>query len=64
MLVLSRKTNEDIVIGKDIVVRVVGIRGDRVRLAITAPKEVPVYRGEVRDAIAAADTLSATKLPA
>lgn len=51
MLVLSRKKNENIRIGQDIVVTVVEIRGDKVRLGIEAPKEVPVHRQEVFDAI-------------
>jgi len=51
MLVLSRKKNESIVINDDIRVVVVEIRGDKVRLGIEAPKEVPVHRREVYDAI-------------
>ena len=51
MLVLSRKKNETIVIGDDITIVVVEIRGDKVRLGIEAPKEVPVHRQEVYDAI-------------
>lgn len=51
MLVLSRKKNERIVINDDITIVVVEIRGDRVRLGIEAPKEVPVHRREVFDAI-------------
>jgi carbon storage regulator len=51
MLVLSRKKNESIVINNDITITVVEIRGDKVRLGIVAPKEVPVHRQEVYDAI-------------
>jgi carbon storage regulator len=51
MLVLSRKKNESIVIDDTIVVTVVEIRGDKVRLGIQAPKEVPVHRSEVHAAI-------------
>jgi carbon storage regulator len=51
MLVLTRKTNESIVIGDDIVVTVVEIRGDKVRLGFAAPKEVTVHRREVYDKI-------------
>ncbi len=51
MLVLSRKKNESIVINNDITVTVVEIRGDKVRLGIVAPKEVPVHRQEVFEAI-------------
>lgn len=51
MLVLSRRHNESIVIGEDIEIMVVDIRGDQVRLGIKAPKDVPVHRREVFDAI-------------
>ena len=51
MLVLSRKTNESIVINNEITIVVVEIRGDKVRLGFEAPKEVPVHRREVYDAI-------------
>ena len=51
MLVLSRKKNESIVINNDVVITVVEIRGDKVRLGIVAPKEVPVHREEVYEAI-------------
>lgn len=47
MLVLSRQTNESIIINNNITVTVVEIRGDKVRLGIEAPKEVPVHREEV-----------------
>lgn len=51
MLVLSRKSNESIVINNNITVTVVEIRGDKVRLGIVAPKEIPVHRQEVYDLI-------------
>ena len=51
MLVLSRKKNESIIINDDIKIVVVEIRGDKVRLGVEAPKEVPVHRQEVYDAI-------------
>ena len=51
MLVLSRHRDESIIIGDDIVITVVDIRGDKVRLGIVAPKDVPVHRQEVFDAI-------------
>ena len=51
MLVLSRKKNESIVIDDTIIVTVVEIRGDKVRLGIQAPKEIPVHRSEVHAAI-------------
>src|SRR3712207_1556723 len=51
MLVLSRQRDETIMIGDDIEVTVVDIRGDKVRLGITAPREISVHRKEVYDAI-------------
>lgn len=51
MLVLSRKKNESIVINNDITITVVEIRGDKVRLGIVAPINVPVHRQEVFEAI-------------
>lgn len=51
MLVLSRKKNETIVINDDITVTVVEIRGDKVRLGIVAPKEIPVHREEVWESL-------------
>jgi carbon storage regulator len=51
MLVLSRKKNESIVIDDRIVITVVEIRGDKVRLGIEAPRDVPVHRSEVYEAI-------------
>jgi len=51
MLILSRKLNEQIVIGDQIVITVVAIRGGNVRLGIDAPKDVPVHRQEVYDAL-------------
>ena len=58
MLVLSRKKNESIVINDDITVVVVEIRGDKVRLGIEAPKEVPVHRREVYEAIKQSNSVS------
>lgn len=51
MLVLSRKRNESIVIDDRIVITVIEVRGDKVRLGIQAPLEIPVHRSEVYDAI-------------
>ena len=51
MLVLSRQRDESIIIGDEIEIKVVDIRGDKVRLGITAPKEISVHRKEVYDAI-------------
>jgi len=51
MLVLSRQRDESIIIGDNIVITVVDIRGDKVRLGIAAPMEIPVHRREVYEAI-------------
>jgi carbon storage regulator len=51
MLVLSRQRDESIIIGDNIVITVVDIRGDKVRLGIEAPTEIPVHRQEVYEAI-------------
>ena len=51
MLVLSRQRDETIMIGDDVQVTVVDIRGDKVRLGITAPPHIPVHRKEVYEAI-------------
>lgn len=55
MLVLSRKKNESIIINNNITIVVVEIRGDKVRLGVEAPKEVPVHRQEVYEAIKRGD---------
>ena len=51
MLVLSRHRDESIMIGDDVVVTIVDIRGDKVRLGIEAPQHIPVHRQEVYEAI-------------
>ncbi len=51
MLVLSRQKDESIMIGDDVEITIVDVRGDKVRLGITAPREIPVHRREVYDAI-------------
>jgi len=51
MLVLSRQKDEAIMIGDDVEITIVDVRGDKVRLGITAPKEIPVHRREVYEAI-------------
>lgn len=51
MLVLSRKKNERVLIGDDVIVTVVDIRGNKVRLGIEAPKGVAIHREEVAEAI-------------
>jgi carbon storage regulator len=51
MLVLSRQKDESIMIGDNVEITIVDVRGDKVRLGITAPKEIPVHRREVYEAI-------------
>ncbi len=58
MLVLSRKKNESIIIGEDIVITIIEVRGDKVRLGIQAPREVPIHRSEVYDLIHRDDNAS------
>ena len=56
MLVLSRKPQERIMIGDSIVVTVVAVKGDRVRVGIEAPPDVPIHREELLEAIRNLDT--------
>ena len=66
MLILSRKVNEKVVIGDDITVSIIEVRGDQVRIGIDAPKKVKVFRQEVFDAIKAenkAASKSASVIP-
>ena len=51
MLVLTRKPRQQIMIGDDIVINVVEVQGENVRLAIDAPREIKIYRGEISRAI-------------
>ncbi len=51
MLVLSRKKDESIIIGDDIEITIIDVRGDKVRLGINAPRNISVHRKEVYDAI-------------
>jgi len=63
MLILSRKVNEKVVIGDDITVSIIEIRGDQVRLGIDAPKMVKVFRQEVFDAIKAENKAASQSVP-
>ena len=51
MLVLTRREGETVMIGDDVVVHVLGVKGNQVRIGITAPKDLPVHRREVYDRI-------------
>jgi carbon storage regulator len=63
MLILSRKVNEKIMIGDDISVSIIEIRGDQVRIGVDAPKTVKVFRQEVFDAIKAENKAAADSSP-
>ena len=62
MLALTRKPGERIVIGDNIVVTVVEIKGDNIRLAIDAPRQIKIYRGEIYDDIAAENQQAAVPM--
>lgn len=64
MLVLSRHREESIMIGDDVVITIVDIRGDKVRLGIAAPQDIPVHRQEVYDAIKRENEKAARMQPA
>ena len=63
MLVLSRQRDQTIMIGDDIEITVVDIRGDKVRLGINAPTEIPVHRKEVYEAIKRENRAAASVKP-
>lgn len=60
MLVLSRKAGESIMVGDDIVIRVIEVRGDVVRVGVDAPRSVAVHREEVRRELEAANRAAAS----
>jgi carbon storage regulator len=63
MLILSRKLNEKIMIGEDISISIIEVRGDQVRIGVDAPKTVKVFRQEVFDAIKAENKAAAESTP-
>ena len=63
MLILSRKINEKIMIGDDISVSIIEIRGDQVRIGVDAPKAIKVFRQEVFDAIRSENRAAAESKP-
>lgn len=64
MLVLSRHRDESIIIGDDVIITIVDIRGDKVRLGIDAPQDIPVHRREVYEAIQRENQKAAKLKPA
>lgn len=62
MLALTRKVGERIVIDDNIVVTIIDVKGDNVRIALEAPKNIKIYRGEIYDAIAAENKQAATPI--
>lgn len=63
MLILSRKINEKIMIGDDISITIIEVRGDQVKLGVEAPRNVQIFRQEVFDAIKAENKAAAESLP-
>jgi len=53
MLILTRRVGESLIIGDDVVVNILGVKGNQVRIGVDAPKEVPVHREEIYDRIQA-----------
>jgi carbon storage regulator len=63
MLILSRKLNEKVMIGDDVAISIIEIRGDQVRIGIDAPKKVKVFRQEVFEAIKAENKAAMKSAP-
>jgi len=63
MLILSRKVSEKIMIGDDITISILEVRGDQVRIGVDAPRNVKVFRREVYDAIIAENKAASESAP-
>jgi carbon storage regulator len=63
MLVLARKLDESIMIGDNIEIKVVEIKGETIKLGITAPRSIPVHRKEVYEEIKRENILAAQRVP-
>ena len=53
MLILTRKTNETLMVGDDVAITVLGVKGNQVRIGVNAPREIAVHREEIYDRIRA-----------
>ncbi len=58
MLVLTRRVDESLVIGENIVVTILAIEGDKIKIGVTAPREIPVLRKELWDAMSAQNQIA------
>lgn len=63
MLILTRRVSETVMIGRDITVTILGVKGNQVRVGVDAPKEVPVHRSEVYDRIQREEAAARSKPP-
>ncbi|MDF7800899.1 carbon storage regulator CsrA [Pontiellaceae bacterium B1224] len=61
MLILTRKSDESVILGDDIIVKVLGVRGDQVSLGFSAPPEMSINRKEIYEAILASNKEAAEK---
>jgi len=61
MLILTRRVGEALMIGDDVVINVLGVKGGQIRLGVDAPKEIPVHREEIFDRIQAEKKLSTSR---
>ena len=63
MLILTRRVGESLMIGDDVTITVLGVKGNQVRIGVKAPKEVAVHREEILDRIAGSSNLEAEDQP-
>ena len=63
MLILTRRVGESLMIGEDVTITVLGVKGNQARIGVKAPKEVAVHREEILDRIAGGSNLEARDQP-